>query len=93
MAAALPFGSGLYSSASLNTARPTIDLEDEPVWQFLAAFAVCANMDQQQMLVASVREKVLENVTSATKKWVPPEVAALKIVSACPAVVVYLLSR
>jgi DNA topoisomerase 2-associated protein PAT1 len=60
--------------------RAEIDVEDQPVWQLLAALAVCADMAQQQLLVTEAREKVLENVAAATKGVVSPEVAALKIV-------------
>lgn len=49
--------------------RPT-DIMDQPVWQFLAALALHASPEQQQILVTSLREKVLENVTSVTKGWV-----------------------
>ena len=41
---------------------------------------MCADPQQQQSLVMAVREKVLENVTSAKKGRVTPEVASLKIV-------------
>lgn len=43
---------------------------DQPVWQFLAALALQASGEQQQILVTSLREMVLENVTTATKGWV-----------------------
>ena len=78
--AKLPFGpgyymSGAFGSASLDTAALSeskrfrnIDIEDEPVWNFMAALAVACNMDQQQTLVAELREKILENVISA-KEW------------------------
>jgi DNA topoisomerase 2-associated protein PAT1 len=57
-----------------------MDVEDQPVWQFLAALAVCADMSQQQALVAEVRDKVLENVTAAHRA-VELGVAEMKIVS------------
>lgn len=80
----LPFGSAYYLSgqaaSSINAVRPDVDLDDEPVWRFLAAMAVCADPNEQQSLVTNVRDKVLENVTSANKARVAPEVAALKIV-------------
>lgn len=50
-----------------------MDLADQAVWQFLAALALCASNVQQQHLVTEVREKVLENVVSATKGWVADE--------------------
>ena len=46
---------------------------DQPVWQFLAALALHATNEQQQALVTSLREKVLENVASANKGWVADE--------------------
>lgn len=56
------------------------DAADEPVWQFCAALAVNADMQQQQQLVAELRDKVLENVASATKGWVTDErTRAMKI--------------
>ncbi|KIJ65142.1 hypothetical protein HYDPIDRAFT_175171 [Hydnomerulius pinastri MD-312] len=45
------------------------DILDQPVWQFLAALALHASPDQQSALVSGLREKVLENVTSAQKGW------------------------
>jgi len=46
---------------------------DQPVWQFLAALALHATNEQQQVLVTVLREKVLENVASASKGWVADE--------------------
>ncbi|KAI0320872.1 topoisomerase II-associated protein PAT1 [Amylostereum chailletii] len=46
---------------------------DHSVWQFLAALALHASNDQQQILVTALREKVLENVASASKGWVADE--------------------
>lgn len=43
-------------------------MEDEPVWNLMAALAVSASMEQQQVLVQELREKILENVISA-KEW------------------------
>lgn len=55
-------------------------MADEPVWQFCAALAVNADMQQQQQLVAELRDKVLENVASATKGWIADDrVRALKL--------------
>ncbi|KAI0691472.1 topoisomerase II-associated protein PAT1 [Cerioporus squamosus] len=48
---------------------PNADVIDQPVWQFLATLAVHANEEQQQALVAGLREIVLENVATATKGW------------------------
>jgi DNA topoisomerase 2-associated protein PAT1 len=52
---------------------PGIDSLDQPVWQFLAALALQASSMQHQVLVASLREKVLDNVLSAKKGWVVDE--------------------
>ena len=43
---------------------PPADIVDQPVWQFLAALALHASTEQQQTLVATLREKVLEIVLS-----------------------------
>ncbi|BGO98946.1 DNA topoisomerase 2-associated protein PAT1 [Rhodotorula toruloides] len=86
LAAALPFGVAQYQS--LEALRPEADQDDEPVWRFLASVAVCADPDQQQVLVTGVRDKVIENVRSARQlekvkaAQAPagaPEKAALKI--------------
>nr|GAT46776.1 predicted protein [Mycena chlorophos] len=50
-----------------------VDILDQPVWQFLAALALQAVPEQHQVLVTSLREKVLENVLSANKGWVAGE--------------------
>jgi DNA topoisomerase 2-associated protein PAT1 len=38
------------------------DIVDQPVWQFLAALALHASTEQQQTLVATLREKVYDIV-------------------------------
>lgn len=60
--------------------RPGIDLEDEPVWQLMAALAVSTDSDGQQTLVGGLRGKVLENVIAVSKKSVPDDIGVLKIV-------------
>ncbi|KAG0705559.1 topoisomerase II-associated protein PAT1 [Suillus ampliporus] len=52
---------------------PPTDILDQPVWQFLAALALHASSDQQSILVTSLREKVLDIVTSVSKGWVADE--------------------
>lgn len=52
---------------------PPTDILDQPVWQFLAALALHASSDQQSILVTSLREKVLDIVTSVNKGWVADE--------------------
>ncbi|PWY97034.1 hypothetical protein BCV70DRAFT_203222 [Testicularia cyperi] len=73
----LPFGvsyymgSGLGQQLSAQTVAGkyrNVDLEDEPTWNLMAALAIGADMDQQQILVQELREKILENVISA-KEW------------------------
>ncbi|KAG2039900.1 topoisomerase II-associated protein PAT1 [Suillus americanus] len=54
---------------------PPTDILDQPVWQFLAALALHASSDQQSVLVTSLREKVLDIVTSVSKGWVADEEA------------------
>jgi len=54
-------------------------IEDVYVWQFLAALAVGLNVTQQHQLVIEVREKVLENVTNATRGHIPADAAQTKI--------------
>ncbi|EIW79273.1 hypothetical protein CONPUDRAFT_59162 [Coniophora puteana RWD-64-598 SS2] len=50
-----------------------VDIVDQPVWQFLAALSLHASQHQQSVLVSGLREKILENVTSANKGWVQSE--------------------
>lgn len=75
----LPFGAGSYM-ASGSALRPDIDLQDQPIWSFLAAVAVCSDPEQQQALVMDAKDKVLECVTAASQKNTAPELAAMKIV-------------
>ncbi|ORX71506.1 hypothetical protein DL89DRAFT_221914 [Linderina pennispora] len=51
-------------------------MEDVHAWQFLATLAISASVDQQHVLVAEVREKVLEKVQLANSGRVPVEIAA-----------------
>lgn len=83
--AALPFGTSYLvgpeaPDASSRFVRSGLDSEDEPVWQLMAALSVSTDADGQQTLVGGLRDKVLENVMSASKNWVPKDVAELKIV-------------
>lgn len=54
-------------------ASAQFDVADQPVWQFLAALALHASVEQQQILVTGLREKVLGIVTSINKGWVVDE--------------------
>jgi len=78
MAASVPFGVAQYQS--VDALRPQADFDDEPVWRFLAAVAVCADPEQQQVLVTGVRDKVIEGVKGAKMGRGGPEIAAIKIV-------------
>ncbi|KAJ1943238.1 DNA topoisomerase 2-associated protein pat1 [Linderina macrospora] len=51
-------------------------MEDVHAWQFLATLAISASVEQQHVLVAEVREKVLEKVQIANSGRVPVEIAA-----------------
>lgn len=52
---------------------PDSDHIDQPTWQFLAAVALHSSVEQQQVLVTSLRERVLENVASVGKGWIVDE--------------------
>lgn len=49
------------------------DHADQPVWQLLAAIALHAVAEQHHVLVAVLRDKILENVLSVNKGWVASE--------------------
>ncbi|CAG8610096.1 3557_t:CDS:10 [Ambispora leptoticha] len=53
------------------------NIDDMYVWQFLAAMAVGASMEQQHILVTEVRERVLETVVQASR--IPQDKATHKI--------------
>jgi DNA topoisomerase 2-associated protein PAT1 len=59
----LPFGTFIASKR-----KDQLEVEDQDVWQLMAALAVSANMNQQQLIVTGLREKILENVLEA-KEW------------------------
>lgn len=61
------------SPSSVGHVNRPKDIIDQPVWQFLAALALHASPEQQQLLVTALREKVLENVASVNKGWVADE--------------------
>ncbi|EST04559.1 Topoisomerase II-associated protein PAT1 [Kalmanozyma brasiliensis GHG001] len=73
----LPFGVSYYMGSGLGQQLSAqtvggkyrnVDLEDEPTWNLMAALAIGSTMEQQQVLVQELREKILENVISA-KEW------------------------
>ncbi|KAG9223720.1 hypothetical protein CCMSSC00406_0004939 [Pleurotus cornucopiae] len=70
----------LFSSTRLAPLLPqgtqvgiAMDELDQQTWQFLAALALHASPEQHQVLVASLREKILHNVVSINKGWVTDE--------------------
>jgi len=59
---------------------PQHDLADQQIWQLLAAIALHASLEQQQHLVATLREKILDNVVSVNRGWTSNEEdAAIKL--------------
>ncbi|CAO3649659.1 unnamed protein product [Cunninghamella echinulata] len=73
----------LYYLAPIN---PTVDLvqislsiDDMYIWQFLAAVAVGATMEQQHILVTEVRDRVMENIILAKSNRLPLEHATHRI--------------
>jgi len=46
-----------------------IDVLDQPIWNFLATIALHSSPDEQQVMVASLREKILDTVLSASQGW------------------------
>jgi hypothetical protein len=46
-----------------------VDALDQPIWNFLATFALHTSSDQQQIMVAILREKILDTVLSANQEW------------------------
>lgn len=61
------------STISGPSTQPISDSVDQPVWQFLAALALHGNIEQHHVLVATLREKILNNVLSVNKGWVQDE--------------------
>ncbi|KAK0527026.1 DNA topoisomerase 2-associated protein pat1 [Tilletia horrida] len=63
LAESTPFG--LATGAGIGSVSSAADEADEPVWNLTAALAVSASMEQQQVLVQELREKILENIFAA----------------------------
>lgn len=55
------------------------DSVDQQVWQLLAAVALHASLEQQQHLVTTLREKILDNVLSVNRGWATNEEATTKL--------------
>ncbi|KAI8339561.1 topoisomerase II-associated protein PAT1 [Chlamydoabsidia padenii] len=73
----------LYYLAPVN---PSVDMthlflsiDDMYIWQFLAAIAVGASMDQQHILVTEVRDRVMENIILAKSNRIPLDRATHRI--------------
>jgi DNA topoisomerase 2-associated protein PAT1 len=49
------------------------DIVVQPVWQFLAALALHAVVEQHHILASTLCEKILDNVPSVNKGWVHDE--------------------
>lgn len=66
---ALPFGVDVYLANALRKdgARFDIDAEDEPVWNLMALFAIHSDLNQQQVLVQELREKILSTIIAANE--------------------------
>ncbi|KIL69488.1 hypothetical protein M378DRAFT_790623 [Amanita muscaria Koide BX008] len=63
----------LFPSARMATAtdgQVSFDIIDQPAWHFFAALGLHAVPEQQHVLITALREKILDNVTSANKGWV-----------------------
>ncbi|KAI9296921.1 hypothetical protein K502DRAFT_323523 [Neoconidiobolus thromboides FSU 785] len=54
-------------------------IDDLYAWQFLASLSVGLNLDQQHTLVLELRDKVIEQITLASRGHLPSDVAATKI--------------
>ncbi|EJD07401.1 uncharacterized protein FOMMEDRAFT_100603 [Fomitiporia mediterranea MF3/22] len=75
-----PFLLSLFPSSRIPTLRTSAgvltvdaDLLDQPVWKFLATFALHADNEQQQVLVSTLREKILDNVLAVNKGFITDE--------------------
>lgn len=64
---------------AINAVHLANNADDTYVWQFLAAIAVGASMEQQHSLVTEVRDRVMEDIVMASSNRLPEEQAAHKI--------------
>ncbi|KAI8381526.1 topoisomerase II-associated protein PAT1-domain-containing protein [Radiomyces spectabilis] len=62
-----------------NMLQLSLDIDDMYVWQFLAAMAVGASMDQQHILVTEIRDRVMENIVLVHSNRLNATQAAHKI--------------
>ncbi|KAI8138015.1 topoisomerase II-associated protein PAT1-domain-containing protein [Fennellomyces sp. T-0311] len=56
---------------TMSAMQLSLSVDDMYVWQFLAAMAVGASMEQQHILVTEVRERVMENIVLAHSNRFP----------------------
>lgn len=52
---------------------PQHEIADQQIWQLLAAIALHSTLEQQQHLVTTLREKILESVVSVSRGWAGSE--------------------
>jgi DNA topoisomerase 2-associated protein PAT1 len=67
------------NNQAINAVHLANNADDTYVWQFLAAIAVGASMEQQHSLVTEVRDRVMEDIVMASSNRLPAEQAAHKI--------------
>ncbi|KIY44740.1 hypothetical protein FISHEDRAFT_67415 [Fistulina hepatica ATCC 64428] len=67
----LPYINTFFPSMRVaNSDDPHIWVLDQPVWQLLSTFVLQATPDETSVLVATLRGKILEDVSCAKKGWV-----------------------
>jgi len=67
------------NNQAINAVHLANNADDTYVWQFLAAIAVGASMEQQHSLVTEVRDRVMEDIVMSSSNRLPAEQAAHKI--------------
>ncbi|KAI8576924.1 hypothetical protein K450DRAFT_254253 [Umbelopsis ramanniana AG] len=67
------------NNQAINAVHLANNADDTYVWQFLAAIAVGASMEQQHSLVTEIRDRVMEDIVMASSNRLPAEQAAHKI--------------
>ncbi|KLO11600.1 hypothetical protein SCHPADRAFT_998761 [Schizopora paradoxa] len=67
-------------AANADVPRVVFDILDQPVWKFLATLSLPASNEQQQILVASLREMILNNIAAVNMGLITdPEEEQLKL--------------
>ncbi|CAO3607044.1 unnamed protein product [Cunninghamella blakesleeana] len=64
---------------SIDMLQISLSIDDIYIWQFLAAVAVGATMEQQHVLVTEVRDRVMENIILAKSNRLPIDHATHRI--------------